>query len=293
MANFILDDLKSIVQARNPLHRVILYTTIIFLVQRLIQDFVPVVEWLALPGNIGTYITRPWTLVTYMFLHGSFTHWFFNMLVLYIFGRIMLEFQGSRRFVAVYFMSGIAGGLFFLVAYGLMVVTDSNLMGSWLLGASAGVTGVMVAITFLVPNYPVRLLLFGEVPIKYIALVLFITSTVMDFSINTGGKLAHIGGAVMGYVFIRNLQRGTDLTLTFNSVIDRFMGLFTKRRRMRVVKNDGRAQRRTPPRQRAAEPDAGFDQKRVDSILDKILQSGYDSLTEEEKEFLFKSSNKK
>ncbi len=293
MANFILDDLKSIVQAKNPLHRVILYTTNIFLVQRLIQDYLPVVHWLALPGDLGTFITRPWTLISYMFLHGGFTHWFFNMLVLYIFGRIMLEFQGARRFVAVYFMSGTAGGLFFLLAYSLMSFTGSQVMGSWLLGASAGVTGIMVAITFLVPDYPVRLLFFGNVPIKYIALVLFITSSIMDFSINTGGKLAHIGGAVMGYVFVRQLQRGTDYTLAFYALIDGVKGLFSKRRKMRVVKNDGRAKRRTSPRQRAAEPDAGFDQKRVDSILDKILQSGYDSLTEEEKEFLFKSSNKK
>ncbi|MBD81258.1 MAG: rhomboid family intramembrane serine protease [Crocinitomicaceae bacterium] len=290
MSNFIVEDLKRILKGDNPLSKLILINVIVFIVDNLFGRFIPFFEWLGLPGSAMEFIVKPWTLVTYMFMHGGFLHILFNMLWLYWMGRILLEYLGKRRVVSIYFFGGIAGGIAYLVAYNFMALTGDVAMGSGLIGASAGVMAVVIAVATLLPDYEVMLFLIGRVRMKYVGLGILILTSIIDFSINMGGKLAHLGGAALGYVFIRQLRSGNDWSSAFYGIVDWFMGLFASKQKLKVVKKPKRPGRTSTSKNQSV---SATDQQRIDSILDKISESGYDALTTEEKEFLFRASNKK
>ena len=207
------------------------------------------------------------------------------MLWLYWFGLIFLEYLDQKKLVAVYLLGGICGAVVYIVSFNIFPAFNPVVAESVAIGASASVMAVVVAIAVYVPDYSVNLLLIGRIKIKYVALAIFILTSVMDFSVNSGGKLAHIGGALFGYVYTVNLRRGRDLGKGINKTIDFLATLFKPRRKLRVTYK----KRSTDYEYNKARIDH---QEKINKILDKISKGGYDSLTKEEKDLLFSESQK-
>lgn len=241
---------------------------------------------LSVPSSLSSLLTRPWTLVTYMFLHKDIWHILFNMLWLYWFGRIFLEYLDQRKFVAVYILGGISGAILYIFSFNVFPAFSGVVADSVAIGASASVLAVVIAIAAYVPDYTVQLLLLGRVKIKYVALAIFVFTSFMDFSNNSGGKLAHIGGAIFGYLYTLNLRQGRDIGKIINKFIDSIVTLFRPRKKLKVTHK--KAANEYEYNKTKAEHQA-----KINSILDKISKGGYDSLTKEEKETLFKESQKK
>ena len=240
----------------------------------------------SVPASFNALILRPWTLITYMFTHKDIWHILFNMLWLYWFGRIFLEYLDGRKLVAVYLLGGICGALVYILSFNIFPVFTGVVADSVAIGASASVMAVVISIAAYVPDYTMNLLLLGRIKIKYMALAIFILTSILDFSVNSGGKLAHIGGAFFGYLYIMNLRHGHDIGKGINRIIDFFATLFKPRKKLRVTHK--KVADEFEYNKIKAEH-----QKRINRILDKISKGGYDSLTREEKETLFKESQKK
>jgi len=240
----------------------------------------------SVPASFNALLLRPWTLITYMFTHKDIWHILFNMLWLYWFGRIFLEYLDERKLVAVYLLGGISGALVYILSFNIFPAFTGVVADSVAIGASASVMAIVIAIAAYVPDYTIQLFLFGRIKIKYMALAIFILTSIMDFSVNSGGKLAHIGGAFFGYFYIINLRHGHDIGKGFNRIIDFFATIFKPRKKLKVTY-----------KKVATEYDYNKikveHQKRINNILEKISKGGYESLTKEEKETLFKESQKK
>jgi membrane associated rhomboid family serine protease len=240
----------------------------------------------SVPSSIKAFLLRPWTLITYMFTHKDVLHILFNMLWLYWFGFIFLEYLDQKKLVAVYLLGGISGAVVYIISFNIFPVFNQVVSESVAIGASASVMAVVITIAVYVPDYSVNLFLLGRLKIKYVALGIFILTSVMDFSVNSGGKLAHIGGAFFGYLYAVNLRRGRDLGKGLNKIIDFIATLFKSRKKLRVTYK----KRATDYEYNKTRVDH---QERINKILDKISKGGYDSLTKEEKDLLFKESQKK
>jgi membrane associated rhomboid family serine protease len=242
-------------------------------------------NWLAVPAGFDLWISKPWTLFTYMFLHIDFWHLFFNMLWLYWFGKIFLEFLSNRKLVIVYILGGLFGGIVFMLAFNFFPAFENSLGHALALGASASVLGIVVATVTMVPDYTVNLMFIGPLKIKYIALITIIIDVFMLRSGNAGGHFAHLGGALAGLMYIlairSNLFKGMPQFPWFNN----FRSF--RKTKFKTVHSSSR-----PLTDDEYNAQKAQKQKRIDGILDKIAKSGYKSLSEEEKEFLFKFSNK-
>ncbi len=236
----------------------------------------PGADWLtrqlSTPAYYAAIPYKFWTILTYMFTQREFFHLLFNMLWLYWLGIIFLDFLNKRQFIFTYLAGGVMGALLYVLAYNLIPVFSGSVERSFLIGSSASVMAIVVATATLVPDFTIRLLFFGGVKLKYLALVYFILDIIGISGTEPGGSIAHIGGAVMGFIYIRQLNNGNDLSTIFKS-----------KSRLKIVKN-----KNSRPAQEANLPD----QDAIDKILDKISQSGYESLTKTEKEQLFKASSK-
>jgi membrane associated rhomboid family serine protease len=249
------------------------------------------------------YVLRhPWTPITSIFLHVGFWHILWNMLILYWFGRIVADFIGNHRILPIYILGGLVGGFFFFLSANVMAYGQGE--PRFALGASAGVMAMVVSAATIAPDYYMRLLFLGDVKLKYIALVMiFLDLVLIAQNVNTGGHFAHLGGALFGFIFVRQLQQGNDFSLPFNNLIDRlnafFQSLFNKstpRKGPQVVyRNPTRVASRTRQSRKGYSKTDNEDlsyQEKLDAILDKIKQTGYESLSEKEKEFLFNASKK-
>ncbi len=240
----------------------------------------------AIPASLHTLFVRPWTLITYMFTHKDILHILFNMLWLYWFGRIFLEYLDQRKLVAVYLLGGICGAVVYVLSFNIFPAFTGIVDESVAIGASASVMAIVIAIAAYVPDYTIQLFLFGRIKIKYMALAIFVLTSLVDFSVNSGGKLAHIGGAFFGLFYTLNLKKGLDIGKGFNRIIDFFATLFKPRKKLKVTYK---------------KPVTDYDynkikadhQAKINHILDKISKGGYDSLTKEEKDTLFRESQKK
>ena len=251
-----------------------------------------ILTFFALPADIGMLSLKPWALVTYMFLHLDFFHILFNMLWLYWFGRIFLEYLNYRQLLITYLLGGITGGLIYIFAFNVFPVFHSQLPASLALGASASVMAIVMAISFYVPNYTINLLLFGRVKILYLAIILFIFDFFAIPGANSGGHIAHIGGALWGLFFAMSLKKGylPFLTASGNGWSGKWKTIFGNSQRDTSGKNKIWARPKTDDEYNTEKLEK---QKRTDSILEKISKGGYDSLSKDEKEFLFRSSGKK
>jgi membrane associated rhomboid family serine protease len=241
---------------------------------------------LSVPSAPVSLLFRPWTIISYMFVHKDIWHILFNMLWLYWFGTIFLQYLSQRNLVAVYILGGLTGALVYIVSFNIFPAFAASVNDSVAIGASASVMAIVIAIAAYAPDYTVQLILLGRVRIKYLALAIFVLTSVMDFSINSGGKLAHIGGAVFGYTYALNLRRGKDLGKSLNKVLDAIVTLFKPRPKLKVthIKTADEFEYNRMKNEH---------QTQINGILDKISKGGYDSLTREEKELLFRESQKK
>jgi len=249
-----------------------------------------ILNWLAVPALAESFISRPWTIITYMFLHVDFWHLVFNMLWLYWFGKIFLEFLNNKQLLTAYLLGGIAGGIVFMAAFNFFPVFQQSLGQALALGASASVLAIVIMISFMVPDYTVNLFLIGQVKIKYIAIAMIVTDILMIRSGNAGGHFAHLGGALWGFTYMLLLRKNIDPArlLEFKRIQGQHRGTARmKKVKFRKVYTSGR-----PLSDEEYNARRATDQKKIDEILDKIAKSGYSTLSKEEKEFLFKTSRK-
>jgi membrane associated rhomboid family serine protease len=232
-------------------------------------------DWIALSSDPSVFFSRIWTLISYSFFHQGFSHLFFNMMVLHFSSTLFLTFFNSKQFLALYLLTALFSGLVFVIGYYFLH------MSSAMVGASGAIMGILVATTTYRPLMIVRLLFFGKVKLWHITSVILILD-LMQFKINnTGGHIAHLSGAFFGFIFIRLLQNGIDLSRLLINPFSK-----TKRTPLKKV-HKNYTKSKSKPSSRIVLKDRT--QQQIDEILDKISQSGYDCLTQEEKEFLFKA----
>lgn len=251
-----------------------------------IDTFGPVLAWLAVPSDPWRLLTRPWTLLTYSFVHIAPLHILFNLLNLYWFGALVREYLGDRKLVSLYVLGALAGAVLYLLTYNLLPRFEGH--SAILYGASASVTAIIVGGATLLPNYTFNIIFLGPVRIKYIAAVVVLMSIVGINGGNVGGDIAHLGGAIMGFFFIKQLQAGRDLGRPVQAIGDWVGALLSGRPRLRVTHRSGPAEAPGARKGPVRKPE----QDDIDAILDKISKSGYESLSKEEKQKLFKASQK-
>ncbi len=241
------------------------------------------INLLSVPSSFGSLLLRPWTVITYMFTHKDIWHILFNMLWLYWFGTIFLEYLDQRKLVAVYLLGGLSGALVYVLSFNIFPAFKGIVSESVAIGASASVMAIVIAVAAYVPNYTINMLFFGRIKIIYVALVIFVLTSAVDFSVNSGGKLAHIGGALFGYLYTINLKKGRDTGKWINKIIDFFTTLLKPRKKLKVT-------HKKPKNEYEYNRIKTEHQATINMILDKISKGGYDSLTREEKDTLFNES---
>tara|TARA_R110002072_G_scaffold192257_2_gene349237 strand:- start:8677 stop:9558 length:882 start_codon:yes stop_codon:yes gene_type:complete len=242
-------------------------------------------KWFVLFDSFSESIVQPWSILTYSFIHFGFWHLLFNMLWLYWFGNFVLNLFNEKRFLTVYLLGAMFGGLLFVVSYNIFPVFENQ--PSYLIGASGAVTAVMVFIATYTPNAEMRIFKWN-IKLWHIAVALVLLDLIrLSSGRNPGGMLAHLGGAIFGYVYASQLAKGNDIGKWFENFMDWFANLF-KTRKQKPFKKVHRTTRNAAPRSNK-NTNKSSNQKKVDAILDKIGKSGYDSLTKAEKDFLFKA----
>jgi rhomboid family protein len=270
----------------NIVEKIIFITVAVFIFTFLLNTFSflfkiegnIMINWFALKPDFNDLLSKPWTLISYGFLHSGFFHILFNMLVLYYIGNIFLDFFTPKQFLVYYFLGIISGGVFYMLSYNYLPALQTQ--KTILVGASAGVTGVLIGIASLIPNYALRFRFIGNIKLLYIALAFIILDIVQIPSGNAGGHLAHLGGALIGYLLTKQFQQGKLLIVWIEN-------LFQSNRKKplkTVYKNKSASQTKTNK--------TDSQQVQIDRILDKISKSGYETLSKEEKDFLFKVGKK-
>jgi membrane associated rhomboid family serine protease len=250
-------------------------------------------QYFCMSSDWHALLKHLWTPITSIFLHESFLHFLGNTIALYLFGRIVGDLIGEIRVLPIYLLGGLAGNLLFFISAQFLFP-----VGTYALGASGAIMALAGASLVLAPDWRVMLFLLGEVKVKYIVLVMVLLDLVgIANQSNTGGHAAHIGGFLMGCLFVYRLRDGKDMSEPINRILNAFWGLFSRRRRLKPT-----AKRKTEPAmnvrfggskgQNTPTTDQMPFQERVDAILDKIKANGYESLNQEEKDFLFNASKK-
>ena len=289
MANFIVEDFKNAWNKKdNGLIKIILINIIVFVSMSMIEVFFTlsglgaissgILNKLMLPADLKKFILQPWSLITYFFLHMNFMHILWNMLFLYWFGKIVNDNIGNNAVISLYVLGGIIGGLFYMSLYNIIPFYSDRISDSLMLGASAGVFSIVVGSATLLPNYTFYLLLLGPVRIKYIALFYVLLSFLDVTGNNAGGEIAHLGGAFIGYLYIRQLQNGINMGEGIIKILNYFNKDKSKKYETKssIIKDENE----------------DISQDEIDKILDKISDSGYSSLSNKEKEKLFNASKK-
>ncbi|MEQ8359966.1 MAG: rhomboid family intramembrane serine protease [Cytophagales bacterium] len=300
----IIDDIKNAFrQNDNALNQLILINVIVFVFLAILkvlsfftgleEVFGFVYKQFSIPPIGIDFIKRPWTIISYSFAHSlsGIFHILFNMLVLYWFGRLISEYLGSPKVVNLYILGALAGGLLYLLFYNAVpVFAERASQVSGMVGASAAVYAIMVAAAVLLPDYTFHLIFIGPVKIKWIVAFYIFLSFLGSTGDNAGGNIAHLGGALIGWVYIRQLQAGNDWGKPIQSILDFFRGMFDDKPKIKVTYKQKETKRKAGKVKSGGTED--LDQDEIDAILDKIADRGYESLTKEEKQKLFNASQK-
>lgn len=294
MFGSIIEEIKSTFRSGNTVTKLITINGLIFVFFILFEAFsfnyqtkqnstlftTIFYDFLAIPGSAGELLYKPWTLISYMFLHGGFMHFLFNMLWLYWFGRITGDLLGDRRILPLYILGGLAGAVVFVFLYSAILSGNVSPM----IGASAAVMAVVFAAGATSPDYIIRLLFIGPVKLKYIVAVVLLLDIIGTMGSNAGGAFAHIGGGLIGLLYVYQLRQGRDIGAWISKIADVMSGNFSwssdKKPKMTVIHRSPKLSKKKPVVQN----------KNVDAILEKIKKNGLESLTEEEKEILYQAS---
>ena len=271
------DKLKYSLSVMGQLQKLIVINIIFFIIPLLLNTFlwlfelkdISIIDYFVVEADLMSLIFKPWSLITYGFLHGSFSHLFWNMIMLFYFGNILVNYFGDKRLLNVFFNGILFGGIIYIISYNLFPVFTG--VSSKMIGSSAGVMAILFYITSYNPNHTIRFF-FVNIKLLYIAVFLLLMDIIQIPVENSGGHIAHLGGALIGFLMFRSFK-GIDF-------VDIYTNLSTKKNNKKIKRNKTFS-------------GSDFDQKKIDSILDKISESGYESLTKEEKNYLFKASNKK
>lgn len=271
------DKLKYSLSVMGQLQKLIVINIIFFIIPLILNTFlwlfelkdISILDYFVVEADLMSLIFKPWSLITYGFLHGSFSHLFWNMIMLFYFGNILVNYFGDKRLLNVFFNGILFGGIIYIISYNLFPVFTG--VSSKMIGSSAGVMAILFYITSYNPNHTIRFF-FVNIKLLYIAVFLLLMDIIQIPVDNSGGHIAHLGGALIGFLMFRSFK-GIDF-------VDIYTNLSTRKNNKKIKRNKTFS-------------GSNFDQKKIDSILDKISGSGYESLTKEEKNYLFKASNKK
>jgi len=293
------EEIRKMFNQGTTLTKLILINLGVFLILKLLSVFFylfqnsladsTILNFLALPADISVLAKRPWTILSYMFLHEGFFHILFNMLWLFWFGKIFLEYLDQKKLLSIYLLGGISGGALFILAYNLIPLFQPSYPYSIALGASAAVMAIVFTISFYVPNYSMNLMFIGPVKLKYIALATIVIDVLSIQGDNAGGHIAHLGGALFGFIYASQMKKGKDISRGFNRLMDWVVSVFKPRPKLKVEYKRPAGKTETDIEFNTRK---GNEQKEIDRILEKISKSGYEALTKQEKEVLFRSSNK-
>lgn len=286
----ILDGIKNFFLQKNALSRLMLINIAIWL----ICLFISVFTWLfyisdisfvtklfAVPADISALLEKPWTIFTYMFLQEEFWHLFFNMLMLYYGGQIFLQYLSQRQLLWTYIIGGLFGALFFILVFNAFPVFENTRSYAVALGSSASVMAILIAAATYHPEYNINLFLLGQVKMKWVAIVFVIIDFLSITKGNSGGHIAHLGGALWGFLYVYFLRRDFD-----------FYTIFKKKARIKVKSRNAQNYYQRPKTDEQYNAERAMNQEEVDRILEKIAKNGYSSLNDKEKEFLFRQSKK-
>ncbi|HIE73404.1 MAG TPA: rhomboid family intramembrane serine protease [Flavobacteriales bacterium] len=289
----VFEDIKNNFKGGNSLTKLIYINVGVFLIASVLRvlSFLFMVNgweflsYFTLPASIPLLIKKPWSIISYMFLHQSFIHLLFNMLWLYFGGQIFLSFFDNKKLISTYVLGGISGAVLFILSFNLFPVFATALPNAVALGASASVLAIIMAIATKSPNYSIRLLLIGNIKLKHIAIVSIVLDIMSIPQGNAGGHIAHLGGAFFGYLYVKQLNSGNDIANSFNKIMDNLNSYLKKDPKLK--KAYSRKKSDQDYRKEKVQ-----NQAKIDNILDKIAKSGYEGLTKEEKDILFKASKK-
>ncbi len=301
MANPLVEDFKAKFRSGNPITRLILINVALFLfvsifriitflsgesgIFILVEEFIK--DNLAISLSFVDLAQKPWTLITYMFTHFSLMHIFWNMITLYWFGQLFINYTNSKKLIPLYLLGGISGALLTLILF-TAIPAFQPFIGAPMIGASAGVTAIIVATATLIPNVNMNMMFIGPVKLIYVALfVIFIDVLNVASYDNIGGNISHLGGALMGYLFIFQYKRGVDFSKGINRFFDWISGLLSIKPKSKM---------KVAYKRKVTDEEYNYnkkvEQENIDRILDKISKSGYESLSKSEKDILFKASVK-
>jgi membrane associated rhomboid family serine protease len=292
-----IDDIKYNLRKSDTLQKLIIINVVVFVIINLsrvifqlfnihFSGFDILINQLSVPSSFYLLIRQPWSLITYSFLHEEFLHILFNMLWLYWMGKILVEYLGNKKLLSTYILGAIAGAALYIICFNIFPLFSNIVDYSHALGASASVLAITIAVATLLPDYTIFLLFLGPVRMKYIAAFTILLDLLSMSGSNAGGHIAHLGGALFGFIYIKQLQKGNDLAGWFHNLTDFVSGGFKMKPKMKV------AYKKTDVRKSSGSKSEA-DQETVDRILDKISKSGYTSLTKDEKDLLFKASKGK
>ncbi|MDP3928879.1 MAG: rhomboid family intramembrane serine protease [Bacteroidota bacterium] len=239
-------------------------------------------KWLMLPAAFQNFMWQPWSIFSYMFLHEGFFHLLFNMLWLYWLGNLFQQYLGNTKTFQAYILGGVFGGLIYMLAYNIFPAFSNQVYSSFALGASAGVLSLVVAAATLLPEYSIQLLIIGQVRLKYIALFSVLLDLISIPNGNAGGHIAHVGGAAFGYLFIKLIYSQSNIPGALDSIFNGIGSWFKPKPNLHIHHKNKSA--------KATASNTKPNQQEIDAILDKISKKGYESLSQKEKEILFKAS---
>ncbi|UGS21748.1 rhomboid family intramembrane serine protease [Flavobacterium cyclinae] len=280
----ILDDLKLQYRTGGMVQKLIFWNigcfllSLVFFYKFSVGKF-EIPTWIALSSHLETFISSPWTLITFNFFHFGFFHLIFNLLVLHFSGRLFSTYFTDKQLLGVYVLGGIFSGISFVLSY--IFVGKAGL----LIGASGAIMAILLSAATYAPFMLLRIPLVGIVKLWHVTFVILLLDLIQLPLDNTGGHIAHLGGALFGFLYIKLLKSGIDLSNGISKVLDFFVNLFKPKTHTPFKK----VHRNTTKKGVNSFSEKNVTQKQIDDILDKISKSGYDSLTKEEKEFLFKA----
>lgn len=271
-----VDEIKTSIYNSSTAEKLIYGLVVIFIIS-MFGNFIG--NWFSLSSSYQILYTKPWSIITYGFIHINFIHLFFNVIFLYYLGNLFLNFFSSKQFINYFVLGTLLGGISFLLLN----------PGGNLVGASAGIMAILVGLATKIPTYELRLNLIGGVKLWILALIYILVSISGLDGLNSGGNIAHLGGALIGFIYTKQLEKGIDIGKWIENLIDFIVTIFKPRSKtnLKTVYKKNNINRKPTFKE------SNKQQQQIDRILDKISKSGYDSLSKVEKDFLFKSGNKK